>query len=290
MTELAHLNLPAGAWDCHVHVVGPRSDYPMLPDRHYTPGPASVDDLKSHLEGHGLSRAVIVQPSFYGVDNRCMLESLARLDGAGRGIAVLPEQVTETELRQLTQSGIRGIRINLESAATQDPAAISAALLPWARRIAPFGWHIQIYAALNVIAAAAEQIERMPVPIVLDHFAMIPATIDRKDSRLRAVLALLRAGNTYVKLSAPYRISPAPLESRAAISELAQMLHAANPERVLWASDWPYTNREEGVAPLEVSRYRDIPPAMLSLPLDAWAARPDVLEQIFIVNPQRLYG
>lgn len=290
MNNPSHLTIPVGAWDCHVHVVGPRDAYPMLEDRQYTPGLATLDDLKAHLGRHGLSRAVIIQPSFYGVDNRCMLDTLERLDGAGRGIAVLPEDVSAEALKRLAHQGIRGIRVNLESAAVRDPSAIGAALSAWAARIAPLDWHIQIYAAPALIAAAAEQIAALPVTTVLDHFAMLPASTRENDDTLRAVLALLRHGSTYVKLSAPYRISPSPLRHQAEVARLAQALYAANPDRIVWGTDWPHTNREEGVPPLEVSRYRDIPPAMLTQALLPWAPDAAVLQRILVTNPERLYG
>jgi predicted TIM-barrel fold metal-dependent hydrolase len=91
-------------------------------------------------------------------------------------------------------------------------------------------------------------------------------------------------------LSAPYRISPSPLENQADISRLSQMFYEANPDRLLWGTDWPHTNREQGVPALEVSRYRDIAPAMLVQALQPWSEIPDVLERILVVNPQRLYG
>jgi predicted TIM-barrel fold metal-dependent hydrolase len=289
MAQADMLWIPAGAWDCHVHVVGPRSDYPMVEDRQYTAGPATLDDLKRHLSRHGLSHAVIIQPSFYGTDNRCMNDTLRQMDGAGRGIAVLPEDVTRQQLRELHALGIRGVRINLESAAVRDPQAIGAALAVWADRIAPYGWHIQTYAAPDVVAAVAERIDRLPVKFVLDHFAMIPASAQENDPRVQAVLALLRGGNTYVKLSAPYRISASPADEMESIARLAKMFHEANPARVLWGTDWPHTNREKGVDRLEVSRYRTIPDPMLTGALMQWREQPLALEQIFVSNPHGLY-
>ena len=116
--------LPAGACDCHVHVIGTPEAYPMVAQRHYTPGPASLDALRRHLSGLGLQRAVIVQPSVYGTDNRCTLDSLERLDGAARGVVVPPEDVAPDALRRMHARGARGVRINLESAGRQDAAAL----------------------------------------------------------------------------------------------------------------------------------------------------------------------
>jgi predicted TIM-barrel fold metal-dependent hydrolase len=242
----------------------------MVTDRHYTPGPASVDELRAHMARHAVANAVIVQPSFYGTDNRCMLDALLSLNGAGRGVAVLADDVSSGELHRLRAAGVRGIRINLESASVRDPSAIGSSLAIWARKIADFGWHIQVYAAPELLSAAADQLAQLPVTTVLDHFAMIPSRADRSDPSLRAVLALLGRGSTYVKLSAPYRISADPANDAERIARLAAWLHDANPERILWGTDWPHTNREPGVRAHEVSRYRDVPNAVLIQALQPW--------------------
>jgi predicted TIM-barrel fold metal-dependent hydrolase len=290
MSKPAELTLPAGAWDCHVHVVGAHSEFPMVADRQYTAGPATVDDLKQHLSRNGLAHAVIVQPSFYGTDGSCTNDALRQMEGRARGIAVLPADVSRQQMRELDALGIRGIRINLESSAVRDTKAAAAALELWAKTIAEFGWHIQVYAAPQVAASMAEQIDRLPVKLVFDHFAMIAAATATDDRCLQTILALLKAGNTYVKLSAPYRISAAPLDDVDNIARLARLFFEANPERVLWGTDWPHTNRESGVHRLEVSRYRDIPASMLTQALWQWQDQPGVLAQILVANPRRLYA
>lgn len=281
--------LPAGACDCHVHVVGALTDYAMVDDRHYTPGPASGDALQQHLNDLGLSRAVIVQPSFYGTDNRCMLDSLARMAGAGRGVAVVGENVTHAELRALDSLWVRGLRLNLESAGLSSPQAIRDGLSAWAGRVAPLGWHLQVYAALDAIAAVAPVLQSLPVPVVLDHFAMIPASLPHEDDRVQRVLALVRDGSTYVKLSGAYRIEPSQCDP-GATRALAKAFIAANPERILWASDWPHTNREPGKGPMQVSAYRDIGPGRLRREIDAWFDTPESRTLALVDNPARLYG
>lgn len=281
--------LPAGACDCHVHVVGPQQDYPMLSDRHYTPGPAGHDALLRHMAGLGVARAVIVQPSFYGTDNRCMLDSLARMRGAGRGIAVVDDAIGEAQLRALHEGGVRGLRLNLESIGQSDAGTLRRGLAAWARRVAPLGWHLQVYASLDAIASAAPALRGLPAPLVLDHFAMIPADVPLDDARVHAVLELVRAGDAYVKLSASYRIEPAqgmPQATRA----LAQAYLACNVERVLWASDWPHTNREPGKGPLETSAYRTIGRDRLLRELHEWLPDPALLVRVLVDNPARLYG
>ena len=284
--------LPAGACDCHVHVVAPQADYPMLADRHYTPGPASADALRAHLQQLGLDHAVIVQPSIYGSDNRLLVDSLLALDGAARGVAVADDDVADTELTRLHDAGVRGVRVNLESTGASDAAAVSRALSAWAGRLAGQGWHIQVYASLDAIASAAPALARLPVPVVLDHFAMIPAQLALDDPRVRQVLDLVGSGAAYVKLSASYRISAAPDDDGEAsrVSALARAFIDRNPERALWASDWPHTNREPGKLPTEVSAYRDIPLARLVREIEAWLPDAAQRRQVLAANPAALYG
>lgn len=200
------LSLPEGACDCHVHVIGPQDTYPMLPGRRYTPGPAGVQALHGHLRRLGLSRAVIVQPSVYGVDNRLLEESLAQPRGAVRGVAVLGPEVDDGELARLHAAGVRGVRVNLENAGASDPDALARLLSAWAGRVRGQGWHLQVYASCRALAAAAPRVRKLGVPLVFDHFAMTPAQTAPDDHELRAILDLVREGAAYVKLSAPYRI------------------------------------------------------------------------------------
>jgi predicted TIM-barrel fold metal-dependent hydrolase len=290
MTAQAPLQMPPGACDCHTHVIGPRADYPMVAERHYTPGEAAHETLLAHMSRHGLQRVVIVQPSVYGTDNRCMLDSLDRLDGRGRGVAVVDDAVDAAGLQALHCRGVRALRVNVESAGLRDAATVRAALGRWAGRIEMLGWHLQLYAALDTIAALAEHLARLPVPVVLDHFAMVPAALPLDDPRAAPLLGLLRSGNAYVKLSAPYRLGTADDAADAGVAAWAAAFLAAAPERVLWGSDFPHTGREPGKAAHEISRYRTLPQGTLERGIEAWLPTPQVRQQVLADNPVRLYG
>ena len=283
------LALPSGACDCHVHVIGPFKQYPMVADRHYTPGPASVKALTEHLAKTGLSRAVIIQPSVYGTDNTCLLDCLDALGDAGRGIAVVAQDATGQELQALSARGVRGLRVNVESASLQDGKALGRTLFDWAERVAALNWHLQVYASLNTLAVAVPFLAKLPVPVVLDHFAMVPGSSSDTDVRLAAVLQLVRAGQAYVKLSAPYRLGFADVDSGAAAARLAALFLKANPERVLWGSDWPHTNREAGKLAHEVSAYRSFPSGSLLQDLSSWLPESQLLQHVLVDNPARLY-
>lgn len=281
------MKLPSLACDCHVHVIGDQASYPMTPQRHYTPGLASHEDLLAQMARLSLERAVLVQPSVYGYDNRCMLDSLKRMGNSGRGVAVLPETVSASELAQLADNGIAAIRLNLESSHNRDARAVRDGLARWADRVGEFGWHIQLYASFNVIEAALESFNNLPVPIVLDHFAMIPAAASLAASGTQRLLQQMAEGNLYVKLSAPYRIGTDQEKQR--VSELAAALIDANPERVLWGSDWPHTSRDPEKPATQVSAYRLIGKQELVDELNAWLGNEALAHKVLVDNPARLY-
>lgn len=282
--------IPAQACDCHVHVVGDPLAYPMLPDRPYTAGIATVADLRAHLARIGFRRAVIVQPSFYGTDNRCLLDALREMEGDARGIAVLDPSVSDAELARMDEAGVRGIRLNLESRGLSDTRQLADTLRQWAGRIADFGWHLQVYAAWPVIRSCLPWLGSLPAPVVIDHFGLVPLAGDaagRDGGQDGDLLAqALAAGNLHVKLSGSYRV---PGASPAGIKQLARKLLAANADKVVWASDWPHTNREPGKAPTEVSAYRDIQPSRLLAEIAEWLPDKDTARKVLQENPERLY-
>jgi predicted TIM-barrel fold metal-dependent hydrolase len=275
----------AGGCDTHVHIIGDALTYPMVAERHYTPGPARVDQLRTHLASQGLSRAVIIQPSVYGTHNDCLLEALAAMPGQARGVAVLDASVDTPTLQALDAQGVRGIRLNLESSGAHNVTALTTALQRWAPRLADLGWHIQVYAPWAVTLACAETITQLPVPVVLDHFALWPdASCSSAESA--TMLHLLEHGHLYIKLSGSYRT---PLKDAPAHIAVSQRLLATRPDRLLWASDWPHTNREPGLHAHAVSRYRDIASEALRLERAAWLPSPSLQQQVLVDNPQQLY-
>ena len=274
-------------WGCdtHVHVIGDSTQYPMVLDRHYTPGPASTAELKEHLANQALGRVVIVQPSVYGTDNHCLLDALSALGPNAKGIAVLDDSITASALQQLDAQGIRGVRLNFESSANHQIHHLQAALHHWSSRIASLGWHIQVYAPFEMIAACADTIRALPTPVVLDHFALWPAT-EFETVAARSILQLLTEGHVYIKLSASYRL---PAFAAADLQHIASRLLQAQPERLLWGSDWPHTNREPGVHHHTVSRYRAISPKQLFDERSQWLHTPELQHQVLVANPATLY-
>ncbi|HJS85393.1 MAG TPA: amidohydrolase family protein [Acetobacteraceae bacterium] len=283
--------VPQGACDCHVHVFEP-ARFPYWAGRAYTPPPATATELLAFEHALHMDRVVIVTPSVYGTDNAATLDGMRQLGPQrARGVAVIGEATSPAELDALARAGIRGVRVNLEQAGVFDPEASAKRLDATARQIAGRPWHLQIYSRLSVIAPLKAQLASLPVPVVLDHFAGARAALGPQQPGFDAVLDLVRSGKAYVKLSGAYRASDkAP--DYPDVAPLARALISANPDRLVWGSDWPHPD----AAAVPGRKPTDIAPA---LPIDdgrvlnllaEWAPDPAIRARILVENPARLYG
>lgn len=283
--------VPPGACDCHVHIIGDPKRFPMDAGRVYTPPPAPVDRLL-HMHGElDLKRVVLVQPSFYGFDNSALLDAMKQLGHRARGVAVVGEQATDATLRAMANAGVRGLRINLETAGEFDPAVAARKLEIAIAQCQPRHWHIQLYTRPTVIAALADTLAKSPVPLVFDHFAGAQAADGLSQPGFDAVLALVRSGKAYVKISAPYRASK-KVPDYGDIAPFAAALTAANPDRVLWGSDWPHTDstRIPGRAATDETPFLSINDGWILNQLPLWVPDAEVRQKILTANPAHLYG
>src|SRR6266571_4587440 len=168
--------VPRGACDCHVHVFDP-TKFPYASERVYTPPQASVDDLRDLQTALRFDRVVIVQPSVYGTDNSCTLDAIRRLGARARGVAVIDKSTGAGALDDMAAAGIRGVRLNFETAGESNPAAIRRGLAAVAEQVRSRNWHVQLNTSLPVIAALKEDFAALPFFIVIDHFARAKAAL-----------------------------------------------------------------------------------------------------------------
>lgn len=278
--------MPAGAVDCHNHIMGPRDKYPYAADRVYTPPEATVADLKALRARIGTARNVLVTPSVYGTDNRCLVDALAELEGSARGIAVLPLDVSDAELRRLDTAGVRGVRLSLGGTGRYTAQTTPAAIASLSPRFFKLGWNIEIVGALDVIAGLAPAIAACRVPVVIDHFAGANGGgTDQKG--FATILDLVRARNTYVKLSAPYNRSSKPDYSD--MLPLARTFIAAGPDRMLWGTNWPHPDQIAGRPISEITPYHAIDNEGLVRLFAEWCPDAGTRKTILVDNPARLY-
>jgi predicted TIM-barrel fold metal-dependent hydrolase len=278
--------VPSGACDSHVHVFDPRFGFD--PERTYTPGTATgaqLDDMHRRL---GVSRTVLVQPSPYGVDNSCLLSELRARGDQARGVVVF-DPATEPPLREWQAAGVRGARVNLATFALNDPAVALARLRAVATAIADLGWHLQVFTELTVVAALADDLAGLGVPVVLDHFALASPESGPKQPGFAELIDLLSAGVVYVKLSEPHSISFRP--DHADVEWIARTLIGSASDRLLWGTNWPHTGGRVRTTDnrLTVEPFLPEDDAAALHRLMRWAGA-DVSRQILVDNPAALYG
>jgi predicted TIM-barrel fold metal-dependent hydrolase len=280
--------VPANACDCHTHIFGDPQQFPLFSGRVYTPETASPEEMAALHRALHIKRVVIVTPSVYGTDNSATLFGMKARGANARGVAVINDQTPDGDLDKMTKAGVRGIRLNLATGGTNDPAVARQRFQAALPRMAKQGWHIQIYTNLAVIAAIKDAVLASPVPVVFDHFGGAKAALGTAQPGFADLLELLRSGKAYVKISGAYRASTqAPDYPDAA--PLAKALIAANAERIVWGTDWPHPNSDTGKPVTEVAPLFQIDDGRLMNQLPVWAPDAAMRKRILVDNPARLY-
>ncbi len=286
-----NFDVPADACDCHTHIHGDPEQFPFFAGRVYTPPSALPQEMAALHRALRVKRVVIVTPSVYGTDNSATLYGIKARGADARGVAVIDEATTDGELDAMGQTGIRGIRLNLATSGSNDPALARRRLASALSRMASRNWHIQIYTNLAVITGIKDLVLAAPVPVVLDHFGGAQAALGPEQPGFADLVALVRSGHAYVKISGAYRASTrAPDFADAA--PLAQALIAANAERIVWGTDWPHPNSvtPPGRKVSDITPLRQIDDGALLNQLPVWAPDAAIRRVILVDNPARLYG
>ena len=282
-------DVPRGACDTHVHVIGNPAKFPMSRSRDYTPPPATVDELRAMLQFLGLDRVVIVTPDIYGTDNSATLAAVKELGhDRARGVAWVAETTPTEALDFMRAAGIVGMRVNLYGGKHFDAAVAAKRLKAKFDFAQKQKWHLQFSEPPFVVSALKAQLASSPVPIVFTYFGWAEGGVD--EPGFDAVISLVKSGLAYVKLSEPYRLS----KKGPDYPDLVPVVHAllaANPDRVLWGSGWPYVS---GAVP-----GRSVTAITPDLPIDAghllnllatWVPDVETRRKILVDNPTRLYG
>jgi predicted TIM-barrel fold metal-dependent hydrolase len=286
-----NFDVPAEACDCHTHIHGDPEKFPFFAGRVYTPEPASPEEMSALHKALHIERVVIVTPSVYGSDNSATRFGMMARGATARGVAVIDDKTSEADLDAMNKAGFRGIRLNLATGGVSDPNVGRARFLAGVERVKARGWHIQVYTGLPMVSALKDSLAASPVPIVFDHFGGAQAELGVEQPGFADLLELVKSGKAYVKISGAYRASKlAPDYPDAA--PLARALIAANPERIVWGSDWPHPNSvtPPGRQPTELTPLLQIDDGRLLNQLPVWAPDAAIRKTILVDNPARLYG
>ena len=276
---------PPGAVDAHCHVFGPGAQFPYAPERKYTPCDASKDQLFALRDRLGFSRNVIVQATCHGSDNRALVDALKHSKAKARGVATVKRSVTNTELEELNEAGVRATRFNFVKRLVDFTP--KEELLEIAQRIAPLGWHVVVYFEAVDLPELRDFFTALPTTVVVDHMGRPDVTKPVDGPEFELFVNMMREHpNIWSKVSCPERLSvsgpPARDGERNAYRDVvpfARRIVETFPDRVLWGTDWPHPNLKNHMP--DDGLLVDFIPHI--------ATTPELQRKLLVDNPMRLY-
>ncbi|HEX2827797.1 MAG TPA: amidohydrolase family protein [Burkholderiales bacterium] len=271
--------MPTNACDTHAHICGPIDRYPYSDRRVYTPPDCLLPAYRHMLDTLGATRMVLVQPSVYGIDNTVMLDAMREIGANARGVAVVDNDVSDAELDRLHAAGVRGVRVNVVDVPDGKGEFDFAPLEALAKRIERRGWHVEFLMHADEFPDLDRRFADFPVDIVLGHLGYMKTDKGLNAPGFQALLRHMKAGKAWVKLTGPYRISTGALP-HADTMPFAHALLEANPDRVIWGTDWPHV-MVKGAMPNDGD---------LADLLTSWVPDEALRRKVLVENPARLYG
>lgn len=273
-----NFEMPAAACDAHAHVFGPALPYPCVPDARYSHPPRTdTEDYARVRHRLRTPRAVLVQPSYYRFDNRCLLDALATDSANLRGVAMIDHEGAVPDLADWHRRGVRGLRVDLfrEQALGRSLAQMKAALAKLAGLAAAQGWSLDLYAPGTLVAPLVDHLAALPSPVSIAHMGYFHPDTDEASLFSAFVERAASSSNLWVKLTGSYRLASPAAQRR--VDDMARTLVAALPERLLWGSDWPHVLADPTNTGLLLTR------------MDVWCTAARLRSRILAENPSRLY-
>ena len=272
---------PAGTCDVHTHIFGPFDRYPLRHVPDFSVPLSPQDTHREMLARAGSARGVLVAPTQNGCDNERLLAGLGEAKGRLRGVGALRGDARDEQIAEMNEAGVRGLRF-VESPlpdGSPRPGAVEFAQLPQlAPRMGEVGWAAHAWGPLPTLMANLDAILQPQVEVVFEHMGMLNVSLGLQDANFQRMLALLREGRIWVKLSVCRCSVQAP--AYADLRPFHDALVEANPDQLLWGSDWPYI-RMEGIEP-DAGVLLDL--------FCEWVADPEIQSKVLVDNPARLYG
>ena len=269
--------VPADAVDAHCHVFGPAAEFPFAPERKYTPCDASKQQLFELRDHLGLSRNVIVQATCHGKNNDAMIDALRAAGDLTRGVAMVGSDITDDELRELDEAGVRGVRFNFLKRLVD--ATPREDFMEIAERVVKIGWHCVVYFESQDLEDLQPFLTSLPGTIVVDHMGRPNVAKSLDDPHFTQFMDLMSVyTNFWVKVSCPERLSVdgPPYND---VVPFARTLVDNFTDRVLWGTDWPHPNMKSHVP--DEGHLIDIIPKI--------ANSPEKQQALLVDNPTRLY-
>ena len=225
--------------DCHVHVLDP-ARFPYRADTHYAPmgqeigTPAQLDRV---MEAYGTRYALLVGPnSGYGLDNACMLDTIARGQGRYKGVAVVGNDATLHDLETLKRAGVVGVAWNVTFYGV-DYYRDAAPLL---QKLVALDMFVDIQVEHEQLVSMMPLLTNSGARILVDHCGRptVDAGVDQPG--FRGLLELGKTRRAFVKLSGFVKFSRESAPHEDTWPFVTALIESFTLDHCLWASDWPY--------------------------------------------------
>ncbi len=225
--------------DCHVHVLDP-ARFPYRTDTHYAPAGqemGTASQLAHVMAAYGTRHALLVGPnSGYGIDNSCLLDTIARGQGRYKGVAVVGNDTSVDELQTLKDQGVVGVAWNV----THHGVAYYRDAAPLLEKLAALDMFVDIQVEHDQLLSMMPLLSDGGARVLVDHCGRPTVAAGLDQPGFRALLDLGTRGRAFVKLSGLVKFSGEPALHEDAWPFVAALVDSFTLDRCLWASDWPY--------------------------------------------------
>lgn len=259
--------------DSHAHIF--TTSLSLAPGHRHAPQyDATLQNYLQLLDAHNIAYGLLTAPSFLGTDNSHLLAGLAAAQGRLRGTVIVDPRTPRATLETFAQQGVVGIRLNLFRKSDADlPDLRSPQYRVLFNSCAELDWHVEIYGEGPRLAGWLPQIMASGVKVVVDHFGSPDPAAGVNCLGFRRILSGFGSGRLWVKLSAPYRVGAALAEDCA-----QQLLQEGGAQRLVWGSDWPWTQNETGRSYAQCLRW-----------LEEWVPDATARQTILGATPRKLF-
>lgn len=225
--------------DSHCHILDPQG-FAYGPDVAYRPAgqeTGSADYFEHVLGAYGVQHALLVGPnSGYSLDNRCMLDAIARGKGRFKGIAVVANDTSTDQLQALKAQGVIGVAFNVALLGLD----FYRNLGPLLQRLADLDMFGQAQVDGDQMAHFGPMLLDSGAQILIDHCGRPNVTQGLSGAGFAAVLSLGQSGRASVKLSGFSKFSAEAFPFADTQAYVTELLAAFGPDHCVWASDWPF--------------------------------------------------
>ncbi len=264
------------ACDAHCHIFGPHEIFPYSKKATYWPPDTSEALLRKMHDKIGIKRAVLVQASCHGTDNRAMINAIQNDPKRYKGVCIADSSFTDEDFKYLDDNGVKGVRFNFVTHLGGAPNL--EVMENVINKVIPLGWHLVIHVNAEYISKYADFFTKFDLPIIVDHMGRVPTSKGVEQEAYKILCQFMKKPNWWVKISGAERIAFQPPFYDAI--PYAQGLVAIAPDRILWGTDYPHPNIKEHM-PNDAD--------LLDL-FSLMVPDKELQKKILVDNPTRLYG